>query len=1292
MRPILVFTGAVVIWCAVSVPVRGQPRPAPSQLAVLRDLAADLRRRYQVDRQALELLAQTGGLPLRQTLADGRVMELQRLARGRLVYYITTNLNAARTLSADRVWPGGGLGFGLSGLGVTVGQWDEGPVLPTHQEFGGRVTYLDDAAGASDHATHVAGTILSDGIVATAQGMAREARLHSYNWNDDSAEMAVAAADGLALSNHSYSFVAGWQPDYSGGLWAWFGDESISATEDWLFGFYLQESADWDQIAVNGPNYLIVTSAGNDRADGGPAPGTTHLVWNASDSSWVPSNAIRNPDGDFDSLPGGMGVAKNVLVIGAVEDIPTGYGDPSDVVMTPFSAWGPTDDGRIKPDLVANGVALYSTLASPPAAYGSLSGTSMAAPNVTGSAALLQQHYRQTHGGSLPLAATLRALLIHTADEAGADPGPDFGFGWGLVNTAAAAEVILQDSLERGTIQELVLYDGGVYRAEVTSDGVAPLKVTLAWNDPPGAVLAPQLNPATAMLVNDLDVRVTRESDGQVAYPWRLDGAQPYLAAGQGDNTVDNVEQVFVPLPAPGDYTVMVTHKGPLLAGTQDFSLVITGGTFVALPAVLVWDGDSTGVDYSGAFIRDALVEAGLASVTYTTVYPPPLAGYDAVFLSFGNYGGGWDYTFFDANIADVVQTYLEGGGSLYLEGGDALGNDAFNQGANETLHHLLGLAAVTDGVYSHTVGVLAGQAATVAEGMSFAGTSQSQTAYIDIFAVGGGAAALVEAGYGAVAVQHAGALGQRTFAFSYALAGLVDGSPPSTRRELVTALLDFFLEAAPPPLTAVNDTVSTPEDSSVTIAVLANDSGPVPLTITGITEAAHGTVTLDIGDTTVTYAPENDYFGPDSFTYTVSDTATGTDTATVIVTVTPVNDPPQIVSPAAVTAVEDELFVYHGMATDVDDEVLTFSFVNRSNWLTVVGGDSVAGIPGEGETVGSFLFIALDGELSDSLPVGITIVPVNDAPLARDDSVSTPEDVPVIISVLANDTDPDQDPLTLTAVAQSSHGTVTLDEGDTTVTYAPEANYFGPDSLTYTVSDTGAVTDTATVWITVTPVNDAPGRFALLGPGFDSTIIVITPDNIGASLVFSWEPAVDVDGDSVWYRFDVSETLAAIFPGGDTAVTEVQLAYEDIVSHMRGAGVTGQLMGIWTVMASDGSDSTPADNGPFGLTLDISTLGIDGQSGVPREFALHQNYPNPFNPRTSLHFDLPRAVKVRLVVYDILGREIRQLVAGSLPAGYHQVDWDGMTSSGKPAPSGIYIALMRAPGFLQRVKLVLLR
>ena len=106
--------------------------------------------------------------------------------------------------------------------------------------------------------------------------------------------------------------------------------------------------------------------------------------------------------------------------------------------MSSFSGWGPTDDGRIKPDLVTKGVAVKSCLADSNNAYATWNGTSMATPGATGALLLLQEHYNDTYSTFMK-AATLKALAIHTADETGPNPGPDYMFGWGLMNTAKAA-------------------------------------------------------------------------------------------------------------------------------------------------------------------------------------------------------------------------------------------------------------------------------------------------------------------------------------------------------------------------------------------------------------------------------------------------------------------------------------------------------------------------------------------------------------------------------------------------------------------------------------------------------------------------------------------------------------------------------------------------------------------------------------------------------------------------------------------------------------------------------------
>jgi trimeric autotransporter adhesin len=227
-----------------------------------------------------------------------------------------------------------------------------------------------DGAALSNHGTHVGGTMVASGVQNSARGMAGQATLRSYDWTDDYAEMASEAASGLTLSNHSYGWNRGWNP--SGGNMFWWGTTSISTTEDYLFGFYDETSRDLDIIAYNAPKYLIVWAAANDRDDtwsGG------HYVRDGG-GNWVWSTATRGPDGGadgFDCIPQ-QGVAKNILTVGAVHDITGGYSGPSSVVMTDFSSWGPADDGRIKPDIVANGESLYSTSSAGNTSYTTMSG------------------------------------------------------------------------------------------------------------------------------------------------------------------------------------------------------------------------------------------------------------------------------------------------------------------------------------------------------------------------------------------------------------------------------------------------------------------------------------------------------------------------------------------------------------------------------------------------------------------------------------------------------------------------------------------------------------------------------------------------------------------------------------------------------------------------------------------------------------------------------------------------------------------------------------------------------
>jgi PKD repeat protein len=525
--------------------------------AKLRELSQRLEQRHNERRAEALQFAASRGIPVQQTLPDGTFIELQFIENGRPVYYETQNINAAATTRADELWSGGSLGLSLDGSGFSgLGLWDGGAVRTTHQEFTNNgssraIQQESNPMTVSDHATHVAGTLIAAGVVSGAKGMAYNSTLMAWDWDNDESEIAAAANNGLEISNHSYGFIHGWEGS------VWYGDKKISREEDYWFGFYSSYTQQLDEIAYNAPYYLYVKSAGNDRDDVG--------------------TGTYPPDGGIDGYDciGTRASAKNILTVGAVNDV-LNYTGAGSVLMSDFSSWGPVDDGRIKPDIVANGVGLYSSLSGSDSNYGSYSGTSMSSPNAAGTMALLKEHYMNTHGGERMRAATLKALVIHTADECGPDPGPDYMFGWGLMNAERAAQKITEDNdADWNVIDELVLANGQTYTREITVDGTEPLWVTICWTDPAGTPVAAQLDPLDPMLVNDLDLRIVGNS--QTYFPYRLQRDNPTAAAvNDAENNVDNVEMVYIAAPAAGTYTIQVDHDGNIGQG-QYYSMIISG-------------------------------------------------------------------------------------------------------------------------------------------------------------------------------------------------------------------------------------------------------------------------------------------------------------------------------------------------------------------------------------------------------------------------------------------------------------------------------------------------------------------------------------------------------------------------------------------------------------------------------------------------------------------------------------------------------------------------------------------
>jgi len=475
-------------------------------------------------------------------------------------------------------------GIAVTGNGMTAYIWDGGSVRNTHQEFTGRVTNVETTAN-SDHSTGVAGVIIGEGINANAKGIAYEASLKSYNYDNNVDEIADASqmaenADYM-ISNHSYGSLTGWYLNSNTSTWYWYGYPHISETESALFGFYTDTDADWDDIAYNAPQHSMFKSSGNNHTEG-PDGTVNHYVLDENNNWVFVSGTFRPKDctetGGYDCLAFSGSVAKNIILVGAINPISGNgrYEDPSDVTETWFTSFGPTDDGRIKPDVTAIGSSVVAPTANNDASYSSWAGTSFSTPAVAGVGILLEQVQNEnTNGSSYLRSDMMRALLTHTANESGDNPGPDYKFGYGLVDAFRAAETLLNVN-ENSILQNQILNNGETKTIQVTANG-EPLKVSIAWLDPAGTPL-PQvvLNDRTPMLINDLDLRVVGGSN--TYFPWKLNPDDPSAAATQEDNTVDNLEQVWIENPIAGQqYTINVSHKGTLTNNSQNFALVITG-------------------------------------------------------------------------------------------------------------------------------------------------------------------------------------------------------------------------------------------------------------------------------------------------------------------------------------------------------------------------------------------------------------------------------------------------------------------------------------------------------------------------------------------------------------------------------------------------------------------------------------------------------------------------------------------------------------------------------------------
>ena len=595
--------------------------------------------------------------------------------------YITThnNVNVVNALGANfQQTPFNeldGSTIQLDGSGINIAMIDNLFPRRTHELFRltnvpitSRITNRFNAFDINDaifsstnigsHPTHIAGTIMGNRVVGSTSsspdnllvsGVAIKSTLDAYHWKDHPLRTAKIATTNPDGGNSNVNVV-----NKSFGLVGF----DLQPAE---FGRYNDLAFFADDVMCKNPTFQIVKSVGNER----PSPANTVPY---------PQQTIL---GGYDLLES-EGIAKNVLVVGAVNLNCKSQTSPcqppfiTENIGTSFSSYGPTDDGRIKPDVVTHGYQVKSSNSTTNTSYEIKNGTSTAAAGITGGIVLLHQYWKSkwfATSGTM-WSSTVRALLIHNVDEIDVR-GPDYRYGWGVANIRKAAETIKNRGRKDLIIQNKICNQDTI-RINLAATGLEDLKITLAWTDPAGVVTTPlSTNEIAAKLVNDLDIRlIRRDANGDdvplllepsdpnsinLLNPWILknniaDNTSPntlHQDATRGNNSRDNVEKIEVyknriplnnstPPEGGGVFQLVITHKNNIINSCgecQNYSLIVSGISTCKDNLMFTQHQDNEiGTDGVGHLVLANTIKASniIREITFTT-----LTEYDDEFVEY---------------------------------------------------------------------------------------------------------------------------------------------------------------------------------------------------------------------------------------------------------------------------------------------------------------------------------------------------------------------------------------------------------------------------------------------------------------------------------------------------------------------------------------------------------------------------------------------------------------------------------------------------------------------------------
>ena len=472
-------------------------------------------------------------------------------------------------------------------------------------------------------------------------------------------------------------------------------------------------------------------------------------------------------------------------------------------------------------------------------------------------------------------------------------------------------------------------------------------------------------------------------------------------------------------------------------------------------------------------------------------------------------------------------------------------------------------------------------------------------------------------------------------------------------------------------------------EDTAETITLVGADPQDKSLTFRIIQNPSHASHNLS--GSTLTYTPNENFVGEDSLKYVANNGTYDSNIGKITIQVSAVDDDPTTYD-VSVTTNEDTAVDISLSAEEYDGDSYSFGIIQSPAYGTLsdVSGSTVTYTPNSHWFgVDKFTYEATDDRFSKTniATAAITVNPVNDAPTTNDMTIDSYEDQATTITLDVNDMDGDNLSVTNT---DPINGVISAKAGNL-FTYTPNENYNGSDAFTYYVNDGELDSNTSTISIALSPVNDASSEFTVSeeykvnSSSGDEWIIttnnlIATPQNEQDSLQFNWEESFDIDGDQIQYRmigYDALEFLTM-----DSWITDLTLSWsiKDLVSYTDTVNVAS---GSWVIVATDGEFFKESN---FGNPME---LFINGSALVPDTYTLNQNYPNPFSSSTTITYDMPETQKVMIRIFDIKGRLIRTLANEDQNAGYKTVIWDGKNDDGDQVSAGIYFYQMHAPSSL---------